>query len=185
MSNAVEKETNKLAEVKWTDNGVLVATFPDGFTEKLDPRLCSQSVRATAEQYGFGVRFQRLGSLEVKDYPTVQLRREEYRRRWRELREHYYSGTDAWDIPKTRAASGPSEADLTEVLDRYRPGKGQGLLTALIAKNGGDLPKTREAILATKELAEIWVKIQNERRLARTEGLAAKAEDLLAGLEGV
>ena len=183
MAQVIEKETSKLADVKWTDNGVLVATFPDGNSEKFDPRLTSQTIRATAEQYGFAVRFQRLGSLEVKDYPTVQLRREEYRRRWRELREHYYSGTDAWDIPKTRAPSGPSEADLTEILDRYRPGKGQGLLTALIAKNGGDLPKTREAILATKELAEIWVKIQSERKLARTETLGATAESLLAGLE--
>jgi len=168
----VEKETNRLAKAKWTDTGILEITFSNGVVEKFDPRLTTVSIQTEALRYGFGVRFQRLGSLEVKDFPTVQLRMEEYHRRVKELREHYYSGTDSWDIP-SRSGSGSaiSEADLTECIDRCYPGKGQQLFNASLAKNGGDLPKTREMWLTTKQIATAWAKLQAERRETRAAGL--------------
>lgn len=171
MANQIEKESTKLADVEWTQTGVLVAKFYDGIEERFDPRLTTVSVQSAATKYGFAVRFQRLGSLEVKDYPTRKSRAEEYRRRFRELREHYYSGSDAWDIPKARGQAAISEADLMECLDRCYPGQGQVLFNLSLAEAGGDLGKVRETWLTTAQVATAWVKLQAERRTQRTETL--------------
>lgn len=182
MADVEKKESTKLADVEWSETGVLTATFANGIVEKFDPRLCTVSIRGAAEQYGFAVRFQRLGSLEVKEFPTKTYRMAEYQRRWKELREHYYSGTDNWDIPK-RGVGGSviSEADLQECIDRCYPGKGQELFNAALTKNEGDLGKTRVMWLATKQVAGAWAKLQAERREKRAETLG-NADDLVAGL---
>ncbi len=183
MSQVDKKESNQLASMDWNDSGeVLTLKFFDGVTETFKPALTSMGVHAEAKQYGFHVKINRLGAISATEFPTRQARADEYKRRFREFKNWVYTGADSWDMPRQGRATGPSEADLIEMMDRKFPGKGQGMLTATLAKHGGDLPKAREQIMAVKEFAQNWLAIQAERRAKAAEGLTATADDFLASI---
>ena len=189
MAQQIEKESNRMCEYDWVGEAgsrKLKMTWYDGITEWFDPRLATVTNQANAQEYGWGVRFNRLCAVEVKDFPDKKLRAEEGRRRQREYRDHIYSGSDSWEMARQgRAPSGPNEADLAEILDRKVAGKGQAMLAALIKKHGGELPKAREDVLARTEFAVIWAQIQNERRLERAKAAPSvgTADDLVASLD--
>jgi len=179
-----EKESNRMCSYDWIgEPGArkLKMAWFDGLVEYFDPRLATVTNRGNAEEYGWLVRFNRLCAVEIKEIPDKKLRAEEGRRRQREYREHIYSGTDAWAIERKAGGSAISEADLTECLDRCYPGKGQQLFAASLAKNGGDLPKTREMWLTTKQVATAWAKLQAERREKRADTLG-DADALFASI---
>ena len=172
-----KKESNRLATVKWSDTGKLVADFGGGLTEAFNPALVHHAQHLNAEQYGWGVRFQRLGSLEVAEFPSVQSRKEEYRRRWRELTEHLYSGSDQWDMPK-KGGLGPrvTQEDVCEALTRAFPQwDGTKVFEKKMAELKGDktpelaVIETVKYWLSTKQVSAAWAAIQSERKAKAAE----------------
>lgn len=180
MTTIEKKESNQLAEMVWNDSReVLTLKFFDGIEEKFDTRLTSTGVHLDAKVYGFHVKINRLGAISATEFPSRKARAEEYRRRLREFRDHCYTGADSWDAP--RKASGPrvTEADLLEILEAFKPGAGQVLLTGSLKVHEGDLKAATNQWLATKECATIWANIQAARRAEAAKGMES-ADDIVA-----
>jgi len=187
MTQIEKKESNQLAEMSWNDERtVLTLKFFDGVEEKFDTRLTSTGVHMDAKVYGFGVRVQRLGAVSATDFPSRKARAEEYRRRVREFRDWCYTGADSWDVPRKASGAKMTEADMAEVIERWQPefaGKGQVVLTGLVADAGGDLDAVRTMLLGTSETAVLWVRLQAERREASVKSAGLSGDGLLAKMK--
>lgn len=183
----IEKESNKLADVKWTDTGKLEIKFVDGNTRLFDPSMVHSALHKDAEYYGWAVRFQRLGAVSATEFPTRDSRVQEYKRRVDERLTHLLNGAAEWDMPKRAAAPKVTRADIEEALTRAFPKfEGGVVFTRKLAElkgssTGDDAPYEIETIkywLSTKQVAKAWADIQAERRAAQTETFLDVEADL-------
>ena len=187
MTQMVEKESNSLSESLEWDEGqnVLTIVFADNMVEKFDRRLVSVTARQDRELYGWCTSFQRLGALQVKDFPTLQSRREEYKRRVRERKDWLYSGAGVWDMPKKAAGPKVTQADIIESIARAYPQHNAALaFEKKLRELEGDNAKTIAEFLAMKQIAKAWALIQAERRAAQVEVFSDGDEEMERLMQG-
>lgn len=193
MTQAIEKESNKLADVKWTPTGKLEIAFVDKMTRVFDPSTVHSALHLDAERYGWAVRFQRLGAISATEFPSRGERIAEYKRRVDERIAHLLTGADTWEVPRKAAAPRVTRDDVEEAILRAYPQSNptkvfSGKLAEISAKGtapeADNVAATVRYWLATRQVASAWAEIQAERRAANAQALLdadAEVDRLMAG----